>query len=144
MIESTCDYIDSTRRWYLWLVGCLLGVLALTLAGCGGGGGGGGADTGGPGGGAPPMPTLQPGEIFDLGFTETLTVNGEYFLPVGAGSITTRCFGEVSVTIPQSPNPGPNICRSPDGGRSQTNLVTGAAIVKFEFGAESSVEVTVN
>ena len=143
MKKSTCCYIDATRRWCLWLLVCLLGVLAFTLAGCSSGGGDGDADTGGPGGGVPPMPTLQPGENFDLGFTETLTVNGEYFLPVGAISITTRCFGEVSVTIPQSPNPGPNICRG-DGSSNQTNLVTGAAIVIFDFGAESSVEVIVD
>ncbi len=85
-----------------------------------------------------------PGDTLPLGTTVTITMDGEYQLPAGATRITTRCMGEVSVTIPGSQNPGPNTCSSSDGSNSQTNFVTGATSVIYAFGAGASAGVTVN
>ncbi len=139
MLEHTRWHISPTRRWSLWLLGCLLVVLPLTFAACNGSD----DDDDVP---VPPLPTLNPGETLTLGTTVMLTMNGAYLLPAGATSITTRCLtGEVSVTIETVPGSlQTNMCSSSTGSSRMTNDVTGASEVTYDFGAGASAEVTVN
>ncbi len=141
MIEHPCWRFSPMRRWSRWLLGSLWVVLALNFAACNGGSDGNDGGSDGDNGGTP-MATLNPGETFMLGITETLTMSGEYLLPVGAASITTVCNnGQVAVTfeIPPDP-PRTNTC----GSGSQRNIVTGASSVTYAFDAGESAEVTVN
>ena len=89
------------------------------------------------------MPTLLPGDTFELGTTETVTLIGNYLLPAGATTITTRCTGEVTIEIPMVP-PQTNTCNSPDGSANMTNPVTGASEVTYTFGEGAFASVTVN
>ena len=129
---------DATGRWFLWLLGCVLIIMALTLSACNDG-----DDTTGPDGNGPPTPTLLPGDTFELGTTETLTLIGNYLLPAGATTITTRCTGEVTIEIPTVP-PQTNTCNSLTGSSSMTNPVTGASEVTYTFGEGAFATVTVD
>ena len=66
--------------------------------------------------------------------------SGSYTLPAGASTITTRCTGQVSLTIPGSQT---NTCSSAAGGSGMTNPVNGAGSVNYAFSAGSSARITV-
>ncbi len=134
MTEHTSWHITATRRWSIWLLGCLSVLLALAFSGC---------DGGSDDGSNVPTATLLPGDTFTLGISETLTVSGTYLLPGGATTLTTRCTGDVSVTFETVPGmPQTNTCDSPDESTSITNIVTGASSVTYDFGAGASAQVT--
>ena len=89
-------------------------------------------------------PTVQPGDALPVGSTETIAVSGFYVIPPGATFLTTRCVGEVSVTIEAvAGSPVTNAC-SGDGSSSQTTVVAGVGVVFYDVadGAFSLVTVT--
>ena len=123
MIEQTYWHLSSRRRWSRWLLGSLLVVLALTVAACDGGSDDNDSAT--------PMATLNPGDPFIIGASETLTMSGVYLLPAGAVMIRTTCTGSVTVDIPTTP-PQSNTCVG-TGNPTIGNSVTGASDVSFTF-----------
>jgi len=102
-------------------------------------------DGGSSSGGGVPATTpvaISPGGTIPLGTTVRITASGTYSLPKGANTITTRCTGEVTVTIPGAGQS--NTCNSPDGSANQTNSVAGESEVMYELGQAASAQVTVN
>ena len=115
--------------------------VACTLAACSGDSSNSTTTTPSP---ASPTPTIEPGDTFSLGNSETLTISGVYMLPAGATLITTRCTGEVMVTFETVPgSPMTNTCQS-SGSSSQTNIVSGATMVMFGLVDDAFAQVTVN
>lgn len=119
-------------------------VLAAGLSACGGGGSSSGFDSATTTTDAPT--TVEPGATLPLGSTVTIDQSGGYLLPAGASTITTQCFGQVTVTIsrPGLTTPEVNTCSSPDGSANQTNVVSGAANVTYVLAMGATAQVTVN
>ena len=114
----------------------VLGLGLLTVLGCEN-------STTGAGGGFSSVPTVQPGDTLALTRTEVVAVSGVYLIPPGATFLTTRCIGEVSVTIEAMPgNPMINTC-SGDGRSSQTNVVAGVSRVIYQVTGDAFAQVTV-
>lgn len=89
------------------------------------------------------VPTVQPGDTLALSATEVVAVSGVYLIPPGATFLTTRCVGEVAVTIEAIPgNPMTNTC-SGDGSSSQTNMVAGVSMVTYQVTGSGFAHVTV-
>ena len=92
----------------------------------------------------PGLDTVAPGETLPLEVTVRVVESGTFDLPAEAASLTTRCFG--TVTVEFTPPDGPvqmNTCESDDGSSNQTNDVTGVASVDYTLGTGSFAEVTV-
>ncbi|MGI9303990.1 MAG: hypothetical protein ACR2RB_15015 [Gammaproteobacteria bacterium] len=115
--------------------------VACTLAACGGGSS---SDSNTQPAPTSPTPTIEPGDTFSLGESETLTISGAYMLPAEAALITTRCTGEVMVTFETVPgSPMTNTCQS-SGSSSQTNIISGVTMVMFGLVDDAFARVTVN
>ena len=91
----------------------------------------------------PSEPTVQPGDTLVVGQTETIAITGVYLLPAGATFLTTRCIGDIAVTIEAVPgSPVINTC-SGDGTSSQTNMVAGVSMVFYDVADGGFARVTV-
>lgn len=93
---------------------------------------------------SPSSPTVRPGDSLTLLSTETVAIDGLYFLPKDAMFLRTRCFGQVAVTYETSTGSQmTNTCHS-QGNSSQLNVVLGVDYVLYEFGADAYARVTVD
>ena len=88
-------------------------------------------------------PTIDSGQTFVIGETETVAVSGVYLIPAGATLITTRCFGAASLSFDTVD--GQSITNTCDGNGSsrQTNVITGVTMVIYEIAAGAFTQVTI-
>ncbi len=122
-----CGLLKRPAHW--WLGGVIVAT-ALGLLGCG--------DT------EPSNEPVSPGATLPLGTTVRIDEVGTYVLPAGATSLTTRCWGRVTVTFtPPGGATQSNTCQSPNGSANQTNDVTGVTSVMYEVDRGAYAHVTV-
>jgi hypothetical protein len=88
--------------------------------------------------------TVLPGATLPLDTTVRIDAGGTYLLAVGAGLLTARCTGRVTVTFtPPSGATQNNTCQSLDGSSNQTNDVTGVTRVMYDLDPGAFADVTV-
>ena len=85
-----------------------------------------------------------PGQALDLGVTYSIDNSGIFFLPDGASTIRTTCFGKTTLLLDRGGDLEINTCDSDSGGSNHTNIVSDLNRVEYDLDHGARVLVLVD